>query len=40
VRVSIEIEAEMPEGTPEHIQRTVSENARVLKFQAQGFEPE
>jgi uncharacterized protein len=40
IRVSIEIEAEMPEGAPEHVQRTVSENARVLKFEIQGFEPE
>jgi hypothetical protein len=40
LRVSVEIEAEMPEGAPEHVQRTVSENARVLKFETQGFEPE
>ncbi len=40
VRVSIEIEVEMPEGAPEHVQRTVSENAQVLKFDTQGFEPE
>ncbi len=40
VRVSIEIEAEIPEGAPEHVQRTVSENAQVLKFETQGFEPE
>jgi hypothetical protein len=30
----------MPEGTPEHVQRTVSENAQVLKVETQGFEPE
>jgi hypothetical protein len=41
LRVSVEIEAEMPEGAPEHVRRrTVSENARVLKFETQGFEPE
>jgi len=40
LRVSIEIEAEMPEGAPEHVQRTVSEIAQVLKFETQGFEPE
>jgi hypothetical protein len=40
LRVSVEIEAEMPEGAPEHVQRTVSENARVLKFETQGCEPE
>lgn len=40
VRVSIEIEVEMPEGAPEHVRRTVSENAQVLKSETQGFEPE
>lgn len=40
VRVSIEIEAEMPEGAPEDVQRTVSENAGVLKFDSHGFERE
>ncbi len=40
LRVSIEIEADMPEGAPENVQRTVSENARVLKFETQGFEIE
>ena len=40
VRVSIEIEVEMPEGAPEDVQRIVSENAQVLKFDPQGFEPE
>jgi hypothetical protein len=40
VRVSIEIEVEMPEGAPEHVRRTVSENAQVLIFERQGFEPE
>ena len=39
VRVSIEIEVEMPEGAPEHVRRTVSENAQVLKSETQGFEP-
>lgn len=40
LRVSIEIEVEMPEGAPEHVRRTVSENAQVLKSETQGFEPE
>jgi hypothetical protein len=41
-RVPFEIEAEkMPEGAPEHVRRrTVSENARVPKFETQGFESE
>jgi hypothetical protein len=40
--VSVEIEADMPdEGAPEHVRRrTVSENARVLKFETHGFESE
>lgn len=40
VKISIEIEVEMPEGAPEHVRRTVSENAQILKFETQGFEPE
>ncbi len=36
--VSMEIEAELPEGAPEDVQRTVSENAGVLKFDSHGFE--
>ena len=40
LRVSIEIEAELPEGAPEDVQRTVSENAGVLKFDSHGFERE
>jgi uncharacterized protein len=38
LKVSIEIEAELPEGAPEDVQRTVSENAGVLKFDSHGFE--
>jgi hypothetical protein len=40
VRVTMEIEAEIPEGAPEDVQRTVSENAGVLKFGSHGFELE
>jgi len=40
LRVSMEIEAELPEGAPEDVQRTVSENAGVLKFDSHGFEQE
>lgn len=40
VRVSLEISAEIPEGTPENVVRTVTENARVLKFGSHGFEVE
>lgn len=38
LKVSVEIEAEIPEGAPEDVQRTVSENAGVLKFDSHGFE--
>ncbi len=40
LNVSVEIEAAIPEGAPEDIQRTVSENAGVLKFDSHGFERE
>ena len=38
VRLILQIEAEAPTGVPENIQRTVSENCRVLKFKQQEFE--
>jgi hypothetical protein len=40
VTVTLEIEAEIPEGTPENVVRTVTENCRTLKFTSQGFEEE
>lgn len=40
LKVSVEIEAEIPEGASEDIQRTISENAGVLKFDSHGFERE
>ncbi|MEO6322989.1 MAG: Swt1 family HEPN domain-containing protein [Thermoanaerobaculia bacterium] len=40
VTVTLEIEAEIPAGAPEHIVRTVTENSRTLKFTTQGFESE
>jgi len=40
VKVTLEIQAQMPEGAPDNIVRTVTENARTLKFTAQEFEPE
>jgi len=40
VRVRLEIEAELPDGAPEGVVRTVSENGRTLKFVSQGFEEE
>jgi hypothetical protein len=40
VRVRLEIDAEMPDGVPAKVVRTVSENCRTLKFISQGFEEE
>lgn len=40
VTVQLEIAAEIPEGAPENVVRTVSENAKTLKFEQQGFEAE
>ncbi len=38
VTVTLEIEAELPDGAPEHVVRTVTENGRTLRFVSQGFE--
>lgn len=38
VRVTIEISANIPDGAPEHVVRTVTENSRTLKFEQAGFE--
>jgi hypothetical protein len=38
VEITMEIHADLPEGTPEHILRTVTENCRTLKFTNYGFE--
>ncbi|HXG58247.1 MAG TPA: Swt1 family HEPN domain-containing protein [Thermoanaerobaculia bacterium] len=40
VTISIQIEARVPNGIPEHVQRTVGENARTLKIGQFGFEEE
>ena len=40
VTVTLEIEAEVPAGAPDHVVRTVTENSRTLKFTSQGFEKE
>ena len=40
VRVTVEIEADLPAGAPDQTVRIVSENARVLKFRQFGFEEE
>lgn len=38
VRVTMEIEAQIPDGAPENVVRTVTENCRTLRFRQQGFE--
>ncbi len=40
VTVTIEIEAQVPEGAPDNVVRTVTENSRTLKFTSHGFEKE
>jgi hypothetical protein len=40
VSVTLEIEAEIPNGAPDNVVRTVTENGRTLKFKNQGFERE
>ncbi|SFK63495.1 hypothetical protein SAMN05444581_1133 [Methylocapsa palsarum] len=38
VTVTLEIQASVPDGVPENVIRTVTENGRTLKFTTQGFE--
>jgi hypothetical protein len=41
VRVTLEIEADVPDGAPDNVVRTVTENSRTLKFTSNsGFETE
>jgi predicted AAA+ superfamily ATPase len=40
VRVTLEIQADIPNGAPEGVVRTVTENGRTLKFTSHGFESE
>lgn len=40
VTVRLDIEAGIPSGVPDNVVRTVTENARTLKFTSQGFEAE
>lgn len=40
VTVTLEIEADVPGGVPEHVVRIVSENGNTLGFVSQGFEAE
>jgi hypothetical protein len=38
VQVKIEITADVPEGVPDKVVRTITENAKTLKFEQHGFE--
>ncbi len=38
VKITLEIEADIPEGVPDDVARTVMENCRTLKFNNQSFE--
>ena len=40
VTVTIEVEAEIPDGASDNVVRTVTENSRTLKFTSHGFEKE
>jgi predicted AAA+ superfamily ATPase len=40
VKVTLEVEAEVPSGAPDSVVRTVTENSRTLKFVSHGFENE
>jgi hypothetical protein len=38
VKLTLEIEADAPDGVPDHIQHVVTENCQTLRFAKQGFE--
>ena len=38
VRVTLEIDADIPQGASDELVRTITENCRTLKFQSHGFE--
>ena len=40
VEITLEIHATVPEGIPDNVVRTISENAATLKFDQFGFEEE
>ncbi|HEY8692086.1 MAG TPA: AAA+ family ATPase, partial [Chloroflexota bacterium] len=40
VEVTLEIQANVPDGVPDNVVRIVTENANTLKFTSQGFEEE
>jgi len=40
VEITLDIQVRVPDGLPEAVVRTATENCRVLKFESQGFEAE
>lgn len=40
LQVTLEIAVTIPDGAPDHVVRTVTENCRTLKFDQAGFERE
>jgi hypothetical protein len=38
VKITLDIEADIPDGVPDQIVRIISENARTLRFESFGFE--
>ena len=40
VEVTLEISAKIPDGAPDHVVRTVTENCNTLHFESFGFEEE
>jgi len=38
VEVTLEIQAEIPDGAPAELVRTITENCRTLRFESHGFE--
>jgi len=40
VTVTLDVEADIPDGAPDHVVRTVTENCRTLRFTSHGFERE
>ena len=38
VKVTVEIEAEVPEGVSDDVQRVINENCQTLHFKSHGFE--
>lgn len=40
VRVTLEVDADIPSGAPDHVVRTVTENGKTFRFTSQEFEKE